>query len=183
MTSNAFQRMRFFTERDQYGEKLTIPADQNLFVIVFFFIWLTAWTVAGLSWIVKLIATLDPSVLPLLIGWSLAWLMSGSFLAWMLTGRETLRLVGANLEVTREIMGYELQRLFAGQEIRQIATRVPFRFPGCVFFPSPIRLSGNSGSVHFSYRGRSYELAYGMNTVEAAAIADWLRERLPGARE
>ncbi|MBL9051781.1 MAG: hypothetical protein JNK19_16835 [Tabrizicola sp.] len=174
--------MRFSIEADGEAERLVVPADQSDIATMFLSLWFFGWTLAGFSAISRLaqVNVLSDLVWP--IGWAVAWCAIALLLAWMLTGREILRFIGDDLEVTREILGRARRRLYAGGEVERISVRVPFRFPGSAFFPSPIDLRGNSGSVHFIYRGRSECLAYGMNKHEANAIADWLRNRLPHAQ-
>ncbi|MGL5009848.1 MAG: hypothetical protein ACRC6I_08190 [Paracoccaceae bacterium] len=171
---------RFSIAPNLEGEALTIPAVQNIFIMLFLPIWLALWTVGGFAAIGSLVMDFHLFILFWLMGWALGWIAVFLTLAWMFAGKQTLRMIGQDLEVTVNIFGFQRRSLYAGRDIRQISVASADMWPLRRWPQMPFGLTGATGAVQFTYGARAYYLAPGMDPAEAGQIADWLKKRLPG---
>jgi hypothetical protein len=163
------------------GEVLTISAVRNVFVMLFMSAWLAAWTVGGFEAIGALFVHFHPFLLFWLMGWALGWLAVSTTLAWMFAGKQTLRIVGDDLEVVLQVFGFDWRNVYQGREIQHLGV-APVDQWGMRRGPQmPFGISGASGAVHFTYGARTRYLAAGMDQAEAAQIVAWLKKHLPGA--
>jgi hypothetical protein len=162
------------------GEVLTISAVQNWFFMVFMSFWLALWTMGGLAAMVTFLVTFHPFILCGLMMWALAWMAVSSALAWMFAGKQTLRIVGQDLEVALNISGFQRRSLYVGREVRQICVARADFWPLRRWPQTPFGVTGVTGAVQFTYGARTRYVAPGMNQAEAAQIVGWLKKRLPG---
>lgn len=181
MTRVALGKARFAITPTLDGEVLTIPARRYILQMAFYSVWLPFWTAAGLVSLSGILNNFHPLIVFWLVGWALGWCVVALTLAWMLSGRQTLRFLGSDLELTTFILGHSRRRLFRGVDIRNLTavagaeTRGRQRVP-----PTPI-LHAEFGSVRFNYGASTCSCAYGMNYAEAREIVGWLGKRLPKA--
>jgi len=176
-------RARFQTGQDEAGAWLRVPARRNWVVVLFLTVWLCGWVAGGVSAIHDLSRHFEPFLVFWLCGWTVGLLFVGGTILWQMSGHELLRVVGGDLEYRVQLPGYARRRRFRGSEIRNVgATGIPNTPFGKGSNPFPPLFNPNQGSARFDYGARSIYVAPGLDEAEGALIADWLRQRLPGAR-
>jgi hypothetical protein len=172
---------RFRIEQTADGEQIKIKAARQIFPMLFLPIWLTGWTIGGITAITALFTNFQPFLLFWLMGWAVGWVAVAGTLAWMFTGSETLRLIGSDLEVAHHAVGFTRRWLYQGGQIRNLSVAPqpawPFRFNWQVPFVVPDR----TGSVKFNYGARTYYAAPGLDDTEGQMIVERLLKRLPKA--
>ena len=171
-------RARFAVEQTQDGEQIRIKAPRQLWPMLFLPVWLVGWTFGGVAAFAQLLARFEPFLVFWLCGWALGWVMVAGTLVWMFAGSETLRVVGSDLEVAQQALGWKRRWLYRGDEIRNLSVASqpawPFRFNWQV----PFR-SARGGAVKFNYGPRTVYAASGMDDAEGQMIIERLSGRLP----
>lgn len=181
MTYVPLGQARFKIEPTVDGTVLTIPAVRNVFIMLFLSVWLVMWTIGGFGAMAALIVTHEPFLVFWLVGWALGWLAVFTTLAWMFTDRQSLGVLGQDLEVMVKMFGFKSTKLYHGREIRQLGV-APVEAWRMRRGPQlPFGIMGGSGAVQFTYGARVRFLAPGMDQAEAAQIVTWLKTRFPEA--
>ena len=172
---------RFSFVQSDAGEMLVIPARRNVFVMIFLTAWLGAWTIGGLTAIATLLVEFHPFIAFWSVGWALGWVLAGGVLFWMLTGKETVRRVGGDLEVGFSVLGIARRQLYRGTDIGNLtATPEVGAWQSRQFPPMPV-LGRSRGAVRFSYGARTHSFGFGLDEAEASVILAWLRKGMPDA--
>lgn len=163
------------------GEVLTIPAQRNIPILIFLSAWLVMWTIGGLTAMGQLITEFHLFIAFWLIAWAIGWTMVAAIVSWMLTGRESVQVIGGDLEVSYSVWGLFRRKLFRGADVRGLKANAGERFwQGRQFPPMPV-LGQSRGSVQFSYGARTQSFGFGLDSTEAAEVVSWLQKKLPGA--
>jgi hypothetical protein len=171
---------RFAVETTDGYEQINIPARRNILVILFLSVWLTGWTVGGVSVIIVLVSKgFQPFLAIWLCGWALGEAYVAVTLCWLLFGLEAIRVLGADLEVGYLMLGFARRRLFRGSEIRHLSSSAPSVIERYNRISLPFFIRNKSGSVKFDYGARTIYLAAGLDESEGRLIVDFLRKRLP----
>lgn len=157
------------------GETLVIPAVRNILIVLFLSVWLGGWTLGGIGAMAGLVATGEPFLAFWLCGWAIGWMA----VSVMLTGRQRLRFVGADLEIDTSMLGYHRRALYRGRDIRGPSVQAP-AWQARQTPPMPL-LGGSRRTVRFTYGARTFSTGFGMDPAEGAAIIEWLRKKLPEA--
>jgi hypothetical protein len=171
---------RFVVETVDGREQIVVGAQRNIFVMLFLAVWLCGWTFGGVT-VIKTLATKDfhPFLLIWLCGWALGEAFAAATLCWMLSGKEILRAIGSDLEISYSMLGFTRRKLFRGSEIRDLSPCAPPAF-GRYNQPSlPILMDSKTGSVKFTYGARAIYAAQGLDEPEGRLIVERLRKRLP----
>jgi hypothetical protein len=162
------------------GQKIVISAPRSVFPMLFLPVWLCGWAFGAVSATRQFVSTLQP----FLALWLCGWMLGGAFaivtLLWMAAGRETLRVVGGDLEISASLFGFARRRLYRGADIRGLSPSVQvmslnFR----ATMENPLVRAPRSGGIKFSYGARTVYAGVGLDDTEGRMIADWLKARLP----
>ncbi|MCX8253523.1 hypothetical protein RHAL1_01990 [Beijerinckiaceae bacterium RH AL1] len=99
---------------------------------------------------------------------------------WWLVGSERISVIGTDLLVRHTILSVPVAaRSYRGAEIRFLA---PTSYmPPTTFSEPSVPFLGESGrgALKFWYRGSTIYIAHDLLAADAAAVVDWLAERLP----
>jgi hypothetical protein len=180
MTGSAKTLPRGFrVQRTEDGESLVIPVVRIRLLMAFLSVWLVFWVLAGAVSAMSVdVSNLEPGDALFAVIWTLALATISSLLLWMVTGRETVRFRGGDLEVVRRAFLLSRRWLYSGPAIRdlRVEPRPWLGTPRGGAFP----FFGNSrfGAIRFSYRGRTQDLALGLGESDAGEIVAWLRKGL-----
>jgi len=171
---------RFLQRMATTGHEVVIPARRNWFVLLFLCFWLAAWTAGGVMAVQTLRQDFDLFLVFWLGGWAVGWLFAAATIAWQLNGKETLRVVGGDLDVTHSAIGLKRSWLFRGHDIRNFqasgSPTLPFGWNG---FDAPLLKWRKWGSVKFRYGARTVYLAPALDEAEGALIVESLQRSLP----
>ena len=170
---------RFTVESGLDGETIRIKAQRQIAALLFLPIWLTGWTVGGIAAITQLVHHFEPFLIFWLCGWALGELFASGILLWMLTGSETLRIVGQDLEVAHHALGFSRKWLYQGGLISHLMVvhqpAWPFRF----YWPTPFFRNTKAGAIRFDYGARTQYVGAGLDDAEGRLIVERLARRLP----
>lgn len=170
---------RFTIKASLEGETLVIPARRDAFLVLSLTAWFGGWTIGGIAAIIAFLTSFHPFLAFWLCGWAVGWLMVLGVLSWMLTGRQSLRVIGSDLEIQTSAMGFTRRALYRGRDIGYWRASPEAGYAvGRQFPPMPV-LGESRGAVRFSYGGRMCSTGFGLDETEALAVVDWLRKRLP----
>jgi hypothetical protein len=171
---------RFVVETVDGHEQIAIAAQRNIFIMLFLLLWLGGWTVGGVAAIGALSSKgFQPFLVFWLGGWAAGEALVAATLCWLFSGVEVLRVLGTDLEVSYQMLGFAKRRLFRGSEIRNLSSCDMPAFGRYNQMPLPFLGGNKMGSVKFSYGARTIYLAAGLDEAEGQLIVDRLRERLP----
>jgi hypothetical protein len=176
-------KARFAVEPAANGEQIRIKARRQVFAMLFSLVWLAIWTAAGVAVISQLATNFQLLLAVWLCGWALGWIVVAGALAWMLTGSETLRIVGADLEVAQHALGWSRRWLYQGSRVRNLRVSNQPGWPYRHQIQIPFLTLGRSGSVKFDYGPRTIYVAPGLDDAEGQMIVDRLLMRLPPAAQ
>lgn len=172
---------RFSIVSQGAGEILIIPAQRNILILAFLSVWLVMWTIGGFSAMGQLLARFHIFIAFWLVAWAIGWIMVAAIISWMLTGRETVQVIGGDLEVGYSVWRLSRRKLFRGADVRGLKANAGERYwQGRQFPPMPV-LGQSRGSVQFSYGARTQTFGFGLDSTEAAEVVAWLQKKLPGA--
>lgn len=169
---------RFEIDRSGPVETIRIRARRQVFALLFLPVWLTLWTFGGVAAISQVMHEFNLFICLWLCGWAAGWVFAASTIAWMLTGSETVRVVGHDLEVGLQIGPWKRGKLYQGAQIRELkpAPSNPFsRFT----LGGPFMRQTQGGAVQFNYGARTVRLAAGLDEAEGRMIVERLRKSLP----
>jgi hypothetical protein len=169
---------RFAYETNGPDERFVIPAERKYFQMAFLAFWLCGWTAGGVTAIINL---LTASFQPFLIFWLCGWLIGECFafvsLFWMLTGHETLTLLGSDLEVSYTMLGFSRRRLYRGGDIRDLAISIRPPTYRSNQINLPIFANNSYGTIKFSYGTRTVHVASSLDEAEGRIIVDAMQRR------
>jgi hypothetical protein len=170
---------RFTVETVGGREVISIPPPRKVVVIVFLAFWVCAWTIGGLAALLSLLTNFQPFTLIWLCFWALAELFVFATLAWMLTGVETLRILGTDLEVGYRLLGFWRRKLYRGGDISGLsASDQSYGYGRRGQMTMPFFFANALGSVKFTYGARTIYLAAGLDESEGKLIVERLRDGL-----
>jgi hypothetical protein len=172
-------KARFEVERTPDGERIRINARRQIFAMLFLPLWLTVWTFGGVAAISQLATRFEPFLVLWLCGWAVGWVAASATLVWMVTGSETLRAVGGDLEYSHHALGRSRRWLYQGARIRRLRVANQPAWASRFSFQVPFLNVGRMGSIKFDYGPRTISVAQGLDDAEGQMIIDLLRKRLP----
>src|SRR5471032_320619 len=85
---------RFGIEQTPEGEQIRVRAARQIFPLLFLPFWLVGWTIGGVVAGWQMVAQFQPFLAIWLCFWAVGWVAAAGTIVWMLTGSETLRVVG-----------------------------------------------------------------------------------------
>lgn len=172
---------RFKILQSVEGESLVIPSQKDILIILFLGVWLGGWTVGGIAAMRQLSVDFHPFLAFWLCGWAIGWGMASFVLSWMLTGRQRLRFIGADVEIETSLLWFTSRALYRGRDIRGLKAQAEGGYwQGRHFLAMPL-LGRARGAVQFSYGARTHSTGFGLDEPEALAVIAWLRKKLPEA--
>lgn len=161
-------------------EEIVIPARRSWFGLPFLCFWLLGWTVGGIVAAGSLVQDFDLFLVFWLCGWAVGWLFVALTIAWQINGKEILRVIGGDLEVTHSALGLGKSWLFRGQDIADLrAGDIPESPFGSYNVDAPLLKWRKWGSVKFRYGARTVYLGTPLDEAEGQMIVEILRPRLP----
>jgi hypothetical protein len=163
------------------GDVVVIPAHRQMFIMAFLCVWLCGWTFGGAAALSQLLQHFQPFLLFWLCGWVLGEGFALSTLAWMAAGRETLRVINGDLEISAQVFAFVRRRRYRGATIRDLsAGQYIGKYPnGRARMDVPLVWAPSSGGVKFAYGARTVFAGVGLDEPEGRMIVDFLKRRLP----
>ena len=171
---------RFIVEQTQRGELIRIKAFRQVFVMLFLPFWLVLWTLGGCTAIYELFTQFQVFLLFWLFGWATGWLAAAGTLLWMFAGSETVGVVGTDIEVAHQAMGFSRRWLYQGSGIKHLSIADQPAWPFHFRWQVPFVRTPRNGSVKFDYGPRTIYIAPGLDKGEAQMIVERLARSLPG---
>ena len=164
------------------GIVVDLPSPRRLLTAMVVGLWLAGWVV-GLSFALQQFrggTNLGPDRV-FLLAWSVIWLAAGTFailyLAWLLAGRERVKLADGRLRIWRGVWRLGLAHDYAAGEVHELRTFgrdvVPLLAVGLDFSGQ-----GSSG-VRFRHAGRVVRFARALDEPAAHALTERLRAAYP----
>ena len=180
MAYETLGKERFVVDRSGPVEMIRIKARRQVFALLFLPVWLTLWTVGGVTAITQVVQEFNLFICLWLCGWLLGWVFAAGTIAWMLMGAETVRVVGKDLELGTEIGPWKRSKLSQGAQIRDLRAApanplTNFQLSG------PFMRHMQIGAVQFTYGARTVRLAAGLDEAEGRLIVERLKKALPGS--
>lgn len=161
-------------------EQIRIKARKQIFTLLFLSFWLVMWTIGGVTAAYQFVETHELFLAAWLCAWAAAWIFVTATIGWTLTGAETLRVTGGDLEIAYHLFTWSRRRLYRGDQIRNLrADQVPWMVRMQPEFPLLRKWKG--GAVCFDYGARTIHAAPGLDAAEGAMIVGRLLKRLPAS--
>lgn len=171
---------RFTIAADGEGDRIVIAARRPAGLLVILGLWLVLWLWAGVWGVVQILRSDQLPVLAPLLVWLLGLLLVAPFLAWLVTGRELIRVSGGDLEIGRGLLGRTRWRRYRGADIAHLAAAATPVWPGLLQPELPFLARRGWGAVKFAYGARTIHAAAGLDEAEGRLIVEWLEPRLAG---
>lgn len=169
---------RFSVEQTAEGELIRIRARRQIFPMLFLPIWIVGWTIGGVFAMMTLLTDFQLFLVVWLCGWAVGWCAAAGSLVWMITGSETLRVTGGDLEIAHHVFGASRRWLYQGSQLRGLDVAGQGAFPFQFQFQIPF-FRTKQGTLKFDYGARTYYAAAGLDEAEARLIVDRLAKSLP----
>jgi hypothetical protein len=170
---------RFVIEVADGAEQIRIKARRNWFALPLLVVWLSWWTVGGITMVPPLTEGFQIFQLVWLAIWAAGWLFAAITIVWQLVGVETIRMIGGDLELGYAMAGVTRRRLYRGSEISGLAPVAADIFSRMYSAYPPFLIWVKAGSVKFDYGSRTIHAAAGLDDAEGRMIVEHLRKRLP----
>ena len=159
---------------DHNQATLAIRAEHRPGRQVFLAVWVAAWAIAGFSVLLGLAKIEDQTGGWWLLFWAVSLMLFAYALAWVLTGREVLRVNGQGLDYELLVLGMARGRRLTLKEIHAVTVSDTEDPTGEPLISIPFRLLGQGGSVQFSVAGRRHSLGFGVAPRDAELIVEWM---------
>jgi hypothetical protein len=170
---------RFAVEQVGGSEQIRVKARKQIFVLLFLPVWLTLWTMGGVTAVHQLLETGEWFLAFWLCAWAVGWVFAALTICWMIFGFETLRVVGGDLEIAQHMLRWSRRKLYPGGQVRNLQASEP---PLSARFQPSFPLWGmKSGTVRFDYGARTIYAAAGLDAAEGQMIVERLNKRLPAS--
>ncbi len=118
----------FVITRERRAISIQIQAAKNWFFLVFGTIWLTGWTIGGITTIGALIGGRDDW--PLLVLWLCGWVVGETFVSlailWTAFGEEIISIREGSFEHVRHIFGFGRRRSIPLRKLSRLRPKGPF---------------------------------------------------------
>lgn len=181
MTYVTLGKPRITISETEDGETLVIWAQMDILLLFGLPVWIGAWTLAGFAAARQFLVAFDPFFAFWLFFWAMGWLGAAFVLSWMLTGRQRLRLIGADLEIETLMLGFKRRTLYRGRAIWGLKVLAGRSFWQARHDLPMSLLRGTRGSGQFGHGDRTHSTGFGLDEPEALAVIDWLSKKLPQA--
>jgi hypothetical protein len=164
MFFKSFRRQILYVEGPD-GLRITIrPRRQELFVYIFFVVWLCGWTWAGIKGLTHILDN-PPARVPT---WPLGWvigevIMIGLFLS-MPGGGETIWITPDFVKCRKQLFGIGLTHDYFLHEILNLRYQLPY--------------GRRPGGLAFDYEGRTVRFVSDVTSTEAVELLGKIRERM-----
>lgn len=173
---------RAVIEHDGSELRITIPAPQQAFGILFVSLWLILWTVgeyfaAREFWTGQFFQKPE-AFLPI---WFAGWTLGGAFmiytLLWQLAGKEIIEINSTSLKQTKQLLLLSRSREYAVANIANVrlAPPEPKYVRGKYYIQSQ---SFNAGAIAFDYGRDTCRLAQGLDEAEVEHVIGEMRKRV-----
>lgn len=172
---------RFRVAETVDGPAIRVRAPRPVIATGFLALWLVGWTAGGGAGVWALVTTREWATLVFMAFWLLGWLAAAFTLVWALVGYQTIRIVGADLEIADHVIGLTRRWLYQGGEVRGLAAAPRLPWPYARRTHTPFIRSGG-GAVRFEYGARTVYAAPGLSEAEGSVIVGQLLPSLPAAR-
>ena len=166
-------------------DEIRIPARWSIGALLFFVVWLIAWSVAGAA-----LARWWPPWTWIGLVWLAAklvfgWFYAGVALAWMLGGVERIAVTDQDLIVRYAILGVPVvTRTYRGRDIRYLGVSGMPQAGGFADPSPPFLSSSRCGALKFLHRESTVYLGHDLGAADARSVVLWLARLLPsGAME
>lgn len=163
------------------GFTLTLPKRRPVFMLLFLPVWLVGWAFGEITVLSDLLAGEAPSgtnlfQLAWLVGWTLggAWAL-GTF-AWLLAGRERIRVEQGTLTLEHVISGLGRRRAFALAHVRNLRS-LPQTGQELLMGNMAAFGFGPVGALAFDYGSSTVRWGAGLDEAEARVILERLGQR------
>jgi hypothetical protein len=146
-------------------------------VWIMFLVWAVtlSFILIGRQW------TVDPGLADALKLVAFACIVLALLLASWLTGKETLRFDGPELEVVNQAIGLRRVRRFRLTEIEQVAVEPRPIWVMNIQLEFPFAIGRHFGAIAFDYQGRKVLLLPRISEAQAGMVVGWLKNRLSNA--
>jgi hypothetical protein len=163
------------------GVEITIPAKVNVFVALFLMLWLCGWAVGLVSASSKLLSgPSDAGGTVFLTVWLGGWIVGGAFailtLAWMLVGREILRISVAELQYVRTVGLFSISREYEMAQVKRLRVFGEQSDGVQQSKHADAALLWRS-AVAFDYGAATPRFGMGLDEAEARTLVETLRTR------
>lgn len=160
---------------------LVIRPERRMGERILLSVWVAGWAIAGFSVLLGWAEFDDQTGRWWFLLWAISLVFFGYALAWVLTGREVLRVAGQALDYELVVLGMARGRRLVLRDIHAVELCDTRDQTGEPLISIPFRLLGRGGSVQFSIAGRRRSLGYGVAGREAESIVEWMRRHAPEA--
>ena len=165
------------------GIEIIIPAKRNVFIMVFFAIWLCMWSVGEFTAVMAFIAGNNSSPylfsVVWLCGWTLGGLIAFRVLFWSIAGKEVIKIGQGALTIDkRGALFYRAKTydLKEAKNFRAWQEYVPHGRFGNTRSNNAFNL-GSNGTIRFDYGMQTIKFADGLDEAEANFILQKLRDK------
>ena len=161
------------------GEQFRVKARKQIFVLLFLPVWLLGWTAGGITAGSQALTSHEPFLILWLCFWAVGWVFASGTLLWMISGAETVRVTGNDLELAHTLFGFSRRWLFQGSQISGFgAVQSGPRFNSFAWQIPFVRIR-QIGALKFNYGPRTVCFFAGLDEAEAVMILGRLLAKLP----
>ena len=155
--------------------RIEIPVKRNAFGTIFLTFWLGGWACGEYFAANQIVRTKTPFSNLFLLFWLGMWTAFGVFAiwswAWMLAGREIVRLGNGVLAIRKDIAGLGRTKEYSLSEVRDLRVSPPVYQGRRSMIPD--------GTIVFDYGAKTYRFAQGIDEAEGKQLIEAVRQRNP----
>ncbi|MCW6534290.1 hypothetical protein [Sphingomonas lycopersici] len=141
--------------------------------------WLLMWTWGAGSLFREIFTQFKFPLLLFLCIWAIAWISAAGTLLWMFAGSETITILGADIEVRHQALGFSRRWLYQGSQIRNLAVTAQPGQSSEAVSSMPFFEAARNGSITFDYGLRTISIASGLDGGEARMIIERMARKIP----
>jgi hypothetical protein len=162
------------------GVEITIPAKVNWLLALFMMFWLCGWAVGLVGAASQLFSGRpDTAGTVFLAAWLGLWIVGGAFailtLAWMLAGREIVRVSVVELQYVRAVGLFSISREYQMVQVKRLRVSVG-EFGGVQSKFASAGLLGRC-AIAFDYGAATRRFGMGLDEAEAHTLVETLSKR------
>ncbi len=173
----------FTVEPTTAGLAVTMPATRIWFVLPFMFVWVTMWSIGGITAVSELLRPGDHDRAFLafwLVGWLFGELFAVAIILWQVNGRELLLVSSTSLTHTFKAAGLSRTREYEAAAITNLRAPVQAFAPFMSYAGAFPPIFGYSfGSIAFDYGAKTYRIGSGLDEAEARLVMHHIGKYFP----
>jgi hypothetical protein len=165
------------------GIQITIPAKRNLFIMLFFSVWLCGWVDGELSGLGSLVGVGNGMgdanffLLFWLVGWSLGGFVVINILIWYLIGKEIITIGNGEISIEKKGLLFFKKKIYDLNQVKKFRVQEDFNLKSSfIGRRNVVTAYANTGAIRFDYGMKTIKFGMEIEEVEANFMLQRLKK-------